>query len=205
MKEKNEKEKDEGEIKEAQNVPAEEEAITISKKEWQDLSGQAAKSTETQDRLLRLAADFDNFRKRTEQEKRQLATFVELALLSQFLPTLDSLEKILSSGETGELEEEHSTGLKLIARELHRTFQDLGLKPIEVLGKPFDPNNAEVVEVTESDEQEEGTVLAVLRPGYLYKDIVLRPALVRISKKTEPGKEPTPTDATTGDNSPSQD
>lgn len=185
MKENQVKEKDEGEIKEAQNVPAEEEA----------------KFAETQDRLLRLAADFDNFRKRTEQEKRQLATFVELALLSQFLPTLDSLEKILSSGETGETEEEHSTGLKLIARELHRTFQDLGLKPIEVLGKPFDPNNAEVVEVTESDEQEEGTVLAILRPGYLYKDIVLRPALVRISKKTEP----TPTDATTGDNSPSQD
>ncbi|MFH0797324.1 MAG: nucleotide exchange factor GrpE [Candidatus Omnitrophota bacterium] len=187
----NQGKEDEVEIKEDQNVPAEE-AITLSKKEWQDLSEQAGKSAETQDRLLRLAADFDNFRKRTEQEKRQLATFVESALLSQFLPTLDSLEKIT--------EKEHSEGLKLIAKEIHRTFQDLGLNPVEVLGKSFDPQYAEVVEVTENDEQEEGTVLAVLRPGYLYKDMVLRPALVRISKRKE-----TPPDATTGNNSPGQD
>lgn len=210
MKEKQEKEKVPEEIKEEEKTSAEE-SVTLSRKEWEVLSEQASKSAEIQDRLLRLAADFDNFRKRTDQEKRQLTTFVELALLSQFLPTLDSLEKILNPGESEEeAGEEHRAGLKLIAKEIYRTFQDLGLKPVEILGKPFDPRYAEVVEVTENTEQEEGAVLAVLRPGYLYKDAVLRPALVRISKKPVsapelPEAEPAPANETTGDSRPGQD
>ncbi len=175
----NKKEEPEEPKEETPELPGE--TITLTKEDWQKLSEQAAKAEESRDHLLRLAAEFENFRKRTDNEKQRLAGFAESILLSKFLPILDSIEQVLKFSAE-EDKENLSAGLKLVTKELHHIFHDLGLKPLEVLGKPFDPHAAEAVEVSEDPDCAEGTVLSILRTGYQYKDRVLRPALVRISK-----------------------
>ena len=181
------------------------ETVTLTKEEWQKLSEQAAKTEESRDRLLRLAAEFENFRKRTDGEKQKLAEFAESILLSKFLPILDSIEQVLKFSAEEEDKENLSAGLKLVTKELHRIFHDLGLKPLEVLGKPFDPHAAEAVEVSEDPDCAEGTVLSILRTGYQYKDRVLRPALVRISKAVTTPKEPPDSDAENGNSGAGED
>lgn len=181
-----------------------EEAVTLTKGDWKNLTEQAAKAGEHHDHLLRLAADFENFRRRTAVEKEKLAGFAESLLLTKFLPVLDSIEQVLKFGDEEENKESLNAGLKLVAKEIHHTFRDLGLKPLEVLGKPFDPHTAEAVEVTEDPDSEEGTVLSILRTGYQYKNRVLRPALVRISKKPQ-DKSDQQSDATNGNPRPGED
>ncbi len=182
-----------------------EETITLTKGDWQNLSEQAAKAEESRDRLLRLAAEFENFRKRTDNEKQKLAGFAESILLSKFLPILDSIEQVLKFSAEEEDKENLSAGLKLVTKELHRIFHDLGLKPLEVLGKPFDPHAAEAVEVSEDPDYAEGTVIFILRTGYQYKDRILRPALVRISKGIAAPKQPPDSDAKDGNSGAGED
>ena len=182
MEEKKTNKKEEPEETKKEESAAGGETITLTKEEWQNLSEQAAKSDEYHDHLLRLAAEFENFRKRTDNEKQKLAGFAESILLSKFLPILDSIEQVLKFSAEEEDKENLGAGLKLVTKELHRIFHDLGLKPLELLGKPFDPHASEAVEVSEDPDCAEGTVLSILRTGYQYKDRVLRPALVRISK-----------------------
>ncbi|MFH2069052.1 MAG: nucleotide exchange factor GrpE [Candidatus Omnitrophota bacterium] len=174
------------------------ETVTLAKEDWQKLSEQAAKADESRDQLLRLAAEFENFRKRTDTEKQRLAGFAESVLLSKFLPILDSIEQVLKFSAEEEDKENLSAGLTLVTKELHRIFHNLGLKPLEVLGKPFDPHAAEAVEISEDPDCAEGTVLSILRTGYQYKGRILRPALVRISKGITPPKEPPGSDAKDG-------
>ncbi len=180
------------------------ETVTLTKEEWQKLSEQAAKTEESRDRLLRLAAEFENFRKRTDGEKQKLAEFAESILLSKFLPILDSIEQVLKFSADEEDKENLSAGLKLVTKELRRIFHDLGLKPLEVLGKTFDPHTAEAVEVSENPDCAEGTILSILRTGYRYKERILRPALVRISKKTA-NPEPPDSDAENGNSGAGED
>ena len=181
------------------------ETITLTKEDWQKLSEQAAKTEESRDHLLRLAAEFENFRKRTDNEKQRLAGFAESILLSKFLPILDSIEQVLKFSAEEEDKENLSAGLKLVTQELHRIFHDLGLKPLEVLGKPFDPHASEAVEVSEDPDCAEGTVLSILRTGYQYKDRILRPALVRISKGVATPKQPPDSDAKDGNSGAGED
>jgi len=181
------------------------ETITLTKEDWQKLSEQAAKAEESRDHLLRLAAEFENFRKRTDNEKQRLAGFAESILLSKFLPILDSIEQVLNFSAEEEDKENLSAGLKLVTQELHRIFHDLGLKPLEVLGKSFDPHASEAVEVSEDPDCAEGTVLSILRTGYQYKDRILRPALVRISKEVITPKQPPDSDAKDGNSSAGED
>ncbi|MBU2495008.1 MAG: nucleotide exchange factor GrpE, partial [Candidatus Omnitrophica bacterium] len=163
MEDKKTKPKEEPE-EETPRIP--EETITLTKEDWQKISEQAAKAEESRDHLLRLAAEFENFRKRTDNEKQRLAGFAESILLSKFLPILDSIEQVLKFSAEEEDKENLSAGLKLVTKELHRIFHDLGLKPLEALGKPFDPHTAEAVEVSEDPDCAEGTVLSILRTGY---------------------------------------
>ena len=193
---KNKKEEPEEPEEETPAPPGE--IITLTKEDWQKLSEQAAKAEESRDHLLRLAAEFENFRKRTDNEKQKLAGFAESILLSKFLPILDSIEQVLNFSSEEEDKENLSAGLKLVTKELHRIFHDLGLKPLEVLGKPFDPHSAEAVEVSEDPDCAEGTVIFILRTGYQYKDRILRPALVRISKMITAPKQPPDSDAKDG-------
>ncbi len=193
-----------------------EKTVTIPREEWQNIKEQAVKSEECRERLLRLAAEFDNYRKRTASDKKQWALFSESNLLQKLLPVLDSIEQALKNDEKNKPGPEKSTippdasvqGLKMVLQELHKTLDNLGLKPLRLEGKPFDPTDAEAVEIEETDDYPENTVVKTLRTGYSYRETLLRPAIVAISRKksteSEPGHTP-PDDEQNGHKRPGQD
>lgn len=165
-----------------------EETVTLKTGEWEKTRALAALAEERREDLLRMAADLDNFRKRTEREKEQLSSFVELRMLNRLLPALDNIEHALAA-----CREECSgpeKGLVIVLRELRKSIYELGLSPLDLAGKPFDPEGAEVVEIVETgDAAKDNLVIEVVRPGYAYRDRVLRPAMVRIARHRPPGGE----------------
>ena len=128
--------------------------------------------------LQRVAADFDNFRKRTVRDQESLIGRAHERLVKELLPVLDDLERALAAAaehEEAKLEE----GVRLVHRELSHVLQKEGLVPVETDGK-FDPHEHEAL-LTQPSEAEEGAILEVIQKGYRLGDRVLRPARVVVS------------------------
>jgi molecular chaperone GrpE len=149
----------------------------------QQLEQERAKSEEYLDSWRRAAADFSNYRKRAEKETGELAKFANGTLIARLLPVMDDFDRAFQTvpGDLRELT--WVDGIMLISRKLHAILEAEGLKPIEAVGKPFDPNVHEAVIHEENDKTEEGQVIGELQKGYMLKDRVLRPTLVKVSKK----------------------
>lgn len=143
------------------------------------------------DQLLRRQADFENYRKRTEREQREFRQYTEAALVESLLPVLDAFERALAAPGS-ENAEEYRKGVELIYKQLFDILARAGLKPVEAVGKPFDPHYHHAVERVETAEHPDHEVLGELQRGYLLKDRLLRPALVRVAVHPE---EPAPSDA----------
>ena len=132
-----------------------------------------------QDRLLRTAAEFDNYRKRMDRERRELADYTAGEVVSELLPIVDNLERALqASAEDDPLRK----GVELIHRQMLDLLRKRGVKPIEALGTDFDPNFHQAVIHEESTEHREGEVMAELQRGYVVGDRLLRPAMVKVAK-----------------------
>lgn len=132
-----------------------------------------------QDRLLRTAAEFDNYRKRMDRERRELADYTAGEVVSELLPIVDNLERALqAAGEDDPLRK----GVELIHRQMLDLLRRRGVKPIEALGTDFDPNFHQAVIHEESTEHREGEVMAELQRGYVVGDRLLRPAMVKVAK-----------------------
>jgi molecular chaperone GrpE len=129
--------------------------------------------------LQRVAADFDNYRKRAARDQEALVARAHERLVKQLLPILDNLERALVSAAEHE-EEKVLEGVELIARELHQALRKEGLEEIETHGR-FDPHVHEAL-LTQPSEVEEGAVIEVLQKGYRLGDRVLRPARVVVSQ-----------------------
>ena len=142
---------------------------------------------EHHDRLLRLAADFDNYKKRAAREKEDWAKFANEELIRAILPFIDNLERALNHAQkvtdTGVLIE----GVRLTVQQLLQTLNRFGLSSIQSVGKPFDPALHEAMLVVETEKQEPNQVVEEFQKGYLLNDRLLRPATVSVSKT--PGKE----------------
>ncbi|HNQ35061.1 MAG TPA: nucleotide exchange factor GrpE [bacterium] len=138
-----------------------------------------------QEKMLRLAAEFDNFRKRTSLEKERLTTDAAAGVLAKLLPVLDSLDQFQLHAGSGEAEKEPNEGLAVLTRQLAQVFQACGLERLELKGRMFDPHYAEAVEIYHDPEAADGVVLEVLRAGYRYRERILRPALVRINRRPD--------------------
>jgi molecular chaperone GrpE len=139
------------------------------------------------DDLRRLAADFDNFRKRAVRDQENLVARAHERLMKALLPVLDDIERALVAA--GEHEEARlHEGVELVARELREAVKREGLQEIETEGR-FDPHVHEAL-LSQPSEQEEGTVIEVLQKGYRLGDRVLRPARVVISQGVGPEAEP---------------
>lgn len=154
-----------------------------------DLKEAKAESAEWQDRFLRKAAEFENFRKRIEKEKADSLILAKSSLFLEFLPVADACERALQSmdkgeGIPGELEQYHE-GVELLYKQLLDTFNRVGVVPIEAEGKPFDPHLHEALSRQENDDYKEDTVVQELRRGYLFKDRLLRPAQVIVAVPPE--------------------
>jgi molecular chaperone GrpE len=137
---------------------------------------------EARDKHLRLAADFDNFKKRTRQEQSQTMQHASAELIHRLLPVLDDLQNVLDHKPEG-VDESWVKGLELSVRKLEDALGTHGLEAIESVGAPFDPKLHEAVGHEESTEHPEDTVVSELRRGYRVRDRVVRPALVRVARR----------------------
>ena len=137
---------------------------------------------ELMDRILRLQADFDNYRRRTRQEQSELSAFVTQNLIKELLPVIDNFERALSSRPTDD-PSGFGAGVEMIFRQLYGVLEKQGITTVDAVGSLFDPNRHEaILKDTESD-QPEGTVVAELQKGYAVGGKVIRPALVKVAGK----------------------
>ena len=146
------------------------------KKEIDDLKDEAAG---LKDRLLRSAAEFDNYRKRTEKEKQGSIAFGTNSAVEKILPVLDSLE-MAANAECKD--EEYKKGVLLTVNLFQNALKNMGVEEIEALDKPFDPLFHNAVAREQSEEKESGTVLRVLQKGYRAGDKVIRHAMVSVAE-----------------------
>ena len=133
-------------------------------------------------RYLRLAADFDNFRRRTRQELEDVRKTAAERLIGELLPVLDNFERALASARTL-FPENVVTGVDMIYRQLWHLLAQSGAQLMEAADKPFDPALHEAFEQVETDDALEGTVIEEVQKGYLLNGKVLRPALVKVAKR----------------------
>jgi molecular chaperone GrpE len=136
---------------------------------------------EAKGKYLRLAADFDNFKKRTRQEQIETIQHASADLIARLLPALDDLHKALDHKPEG-VDEAWVKGLELSVRKLEEALAAHGLEPIQAVGATFDPKLHEAIGHDESADQPEDTVTSELRRGYRVRDRVVRPALVKLAR-----------------------
>jgi molecular chaperone GrpE len=137
---------------------------------------------EQDDRLLRLAADFENYKKRAARERQEYVQLANERLVAELLPILDDLERALSAAEQHE-EAQLEDGVRLVHRSLANLLERYGVTSIEAEGK-FDPHVHEAL-LSQPSEAEEGSVIDVVQKGYKLGDRVVRPARVVVAAPTE--------------------
>jgi molecular chaperone GrpE len=149
--------------------------------ELPELAALRTERDEIYDRLLRKSAEFDNYRKRVERERREQADQSIIDLLQQLLLVVDDFDLALNA-ETGEETSAYRKGVELIHAKLYEVLRKYGVRPIEALGADFDPNIHQAVLHETSPESREGEVIGELRRGYMLGDRLLRPAMVKVAK-----------------------
>ena len=130
------------------------------------------------DRLKRNMAEFDNFRKRTEKEKSSMYIIGAKDIVEKILPVVDNFERGLAQAPE---DDAFADGMKMIYKQLITTLNDLGVKPIEAVGKEFDPNFHNAVMHVEDEEAGENIVVEEFQKGYTYKDFVVRHSMVKVA------------------------
>jgi len=141
---------------------------------------QAPETQEADDRLLRLAADFENYKKRVAREREEYVALANARLLTELLPVIDDLERALAAAEQHE-EAQLEEGVRLVHRSLAALLERHGVTAIETEGK-FDPHVHEALLARPSDDAESGSVLEVMQKGYKLGDRVVRPARVIVAE-----------------------
>ena len=134
------------------------------------------------DRVKRLQADFDNFRRRTRQEQCDLGAFVTQNLIKDLLPVVDNFERALASRPT-EDPSGFGAGVEMIYRQFYAVLEKQGISAVETVGAMFDPAKHEAIMKDEDSDQPEGTVVAELQKGYAACGKIIRPALVKVAGK----------------------
>jgi molecular chaperone GrpE len=141
----------------------------------------ASQLEEANGRHLRLAADFENYKKRIRQEQLDTMKYAAATVAERLLPVLDDADRALSHAPEG-VDESWLKGVRLTFQKLEEVLGSVGVERIESLGAPFDPKQHEAVASEETAKHPEDTVVAELRAGYRMHDRVLRPALVKVAR-----------------------
>lgn len=144
-----------------------------------DLEG---KVKQEHDAYLRALADFQNFRRRSEEQRAEVAQFANRELILGLLPVLDNFERALAAAEKNQSYEAVMGGVGLILRQLQDFLKRHGVEPIEAVGKEFDPEQHEAVARVEDSDHPENTVVDEVQRGYRMHSRVLRPSLVRVAR-----------------------
>ena len=145
-----------------------------------ELAAKEAMISELTDKLMRNMAEFDNFRKRTEKEKSMMFDLGVKSLLEKILPVVDNFERGLASVSEEDKNTAFVQGIELIYKQLMTVLDDIGLKPIEAVGKEFDPNLHNAVMHGEDENLGPNTVAEEFQKGYTYRDMVVRHSMVKV-------------------------
>ena len=156
----------------------------LGKKKKTDKKAEAyeAKIAELDDRVKRQMAEFENFRKRTEKEKATMFEMGAKSVVEKILPVVDNFERGLAAIPEEDKASPFAEGMNMIYKQLMTELEGLGVKPIEAVGKEFDPNLHNAVMQVESDEYEEGVIAQELLKGYMYRDTVVRYSMVAVTQ-----------------------
>lgn len=163
--------------------PAEE----ITPEQLAELKARAAKADEHWDRLLRNAADFENFKKRAARERHEAAQSATASLIHKLLPVLDHLEMAQTAAQNAQVPQNAMAalqdGIAMIQQQLKSILAETGLEEVDANGQVFDPMLHEAVSQLETDDAPEGHVVQQIRKGYKMRERLLRPATVVVAKK----------------------
>ena len=138
-----------------------------------------ADETDEQDKYLRLAAEYDNYRKRTAKEKENLYADAKIDTIKALLGVYDNLERGLA--QYGDEESPHRKGLEMVFNQFKESLKKLGVETMDAAGKPFDPEKHNAVMHVEDENYGENTVVEVLQQGFTLGDKVLRFAIVKVA------------------------
>lgn len=156
--------------------------VTLLTEEESKIQALEKELAELNDRFIRVQADYDNFRRRTKQEKEATAKYRAQSLIEQLIPAIDNFDRAL--GMKAESEESKSLlqGMEMVYRQLTEALKSEGLEVIESVGQNFDPHYHQAVMQIESDEYEPNQVVEELQKGYKLKDRVIRPSMVKVNQ-----------------------
>ena len=140
------------------------------------------KVKELEDMRVRQLAEFENFRKRSEKEKSQMFEVGAKSVIEKILPVIDNFERGLQGVPEEEKDAPFVKGVEMVYKQMLTAFDEMGVKPIDAVGKEFDPNLHNAVMAVDDDSLESGTVAEEMQKGYMYKDKVLRTAMVKVSE-----------------------
>ena len=147
-----------------------------------ELKERVAEVEALNDRLLRLHAEFENYKKRMARERSEFVKFANEALILEFLPVLDSLERALATARSAAEAQAVAEGLEIMLRLFQTTLEKVGVKVIEALEREFDPNLHQAAAQVESPDGRDNIVMEEVRKGYLLEGRLLRPSMVKVSK-----------------------
>lgn len=188
IKEKFEKEDEKNINKE--NINKENDENILKKEENENLEDMSdddkvieSKEDDYLNQLMRLQADFDNFRKRTVKEKEDTAKYALESFYKQLLPIIDNFERAIQSIEDSKINDVYTDGIKMVFTQLFDIMKNEGLEEIESNNVEFDPQYHHGVSVENNEEIEDNKIIEVYQKGYKLKDKVIRPAMVKICKK----------------------
>ena len=166
------------------NNKKEEQTVTLKESEYLQLKEEVKKFQDSQDKLLRVQADFENMRKRLERDKQDFLKYANEGIILELLNILDDLERIINLAENKH--EDLSAflkGVEMILAHIYDLLKEYGVKPVEAEGKVFDPQYHEALMQVENKDLPEHTIVEVLQKGYLMHERVIRTAKVKVSKK----------------------
>jgi molecular chaperone GrpE len=140
------------------------------------------KAEENYDLFVRLSAEFENFKKRSQREIEEFRKYANESIIKEILPVVDNLERaILSSSEDGNPDSCMVAGVELTLKEILKVFEKFGVTPVEAVGNLFDPAYHQAVMQEPSEDCPENTVIKELQTGYMLRDRLIRPAMVAVS------------------------
>jgi len=138
------------------------------------------KVKELEDMRVRQLAEFENFRKRSEKEKSQMFEVGAKSVIEKILPVMDNFERGLQGVSEEEKDAPFVKGVEMVYKQMLTAFEEMGVKPIEAVGKEFDPNLHNAVMAVDDDSLESGTVAEEMQKGYMYKESVVRHSMVKV-------------------------
>lgn len=157
--------------------------VSLSSQELEQLKEKARSADDYSNRSLSFQADLENFKRRAEKERAEFLKYANEGLIYELLGAIDNFERAVEAAEKKDDFKLLHQGVEMILRELHKILKGKGVNRIQALGVPFDPHRHEALTYVVCPDHPENTVVEEVRKGYLLEDKIIRPAVVKVSKK----------------------